>query len=95
MPCDLLEELIGKPDDGCHGYYSAPEYDDQPTAEQLSHEKYEAERFGPAPTPEEIKELAREIREVGFVDQQGEWHPPWSHDEYVVRLHTSTPKYRS
>lgn len=37
------------------------------------------------PTPEQIAEACRSIREEGYTDSRGLWHPPWSPAEYERR----------
>lgn len=29
------------------------------------------------PSPKKIEEVCRQIREKGYTDSRGEWHPPW------------------
>lgn len=43
---------------------------------------------GPAPddpTQEEIAERSAEVRDVGFVNSEGEWRGPWSEMEHRER----------
>jgi len=37
------------------------------------------------PKPEQIRRLCKKIRERGFRDELGEWHPPWSEEEELNR----------
>jgi hypothetical protein len=37
------------------------------------------------PTPEQIKETSREIREEGFTDRHGRCHPPWPAERISTR----------
>ena len=40
------------------------------------------------PTPDEIAEATKKIREVGYTDRRGDWQRPWGKFEYDQRERT-------